>query len=106
MKCARCTAFIFCTIIAVIFFSCGKSDPAGPSQSSINEIWFAGVDSTAKWVDIDDMCNIRIPATKPKADSVCQARGYNKAAGYDPLDCYVGGVKETFMECVACTYKN
>lgn len=93
--------------IPILISSCGGSETTGPEpRNSGDEEWFGAVDNSAVWVDVDDDCYVRIKAQKDKADSVCQARGYSQAAGYDPLDCWVGGVKDTYIECVACTYNN
>jgi len=97
----------FLVISPIMFLGCGSSHSTAPDpQASGDEFWFAGIDASAVWVDISDNCIIRVEADKAKADSVCKARGYTKASGYDPLDCWVGGIKDTYMECVACSYNN
>ncbi len=95
---------VFTTIIAI---NCSRSQSvATDPRNSGDEYWFGAVDNGAIWIDVDDNCNACVAATKDKADSVCRARGFDAAAGYDPLDCWLGGEKDTYIECVACTYNN
>ena len=104
MKCVIGTPGVLGIIMIAMILACGGSKGVAPDGGSeLDEHWYNGVDNSAVWIDIDDRCAIRVEVTREKADSICQARGFDCAAGYDPLDCWVGGIKDTFFECVACT---
>ena len=103
----RCivTGLLILTVVA--FYGCSKSGSSGPEgQNTVDEHWYGAIDASAVWVDIDNDCIRRIEVTKEIADSVCQSLGFVQAAGFDPQNCWVGGVQGLYLECVACTYQD
>lgn len=108
MKPYHCTIAGICLLtLGLVILSCGGNQTTQPSSSTrAAEVWYDGAVESVVWVDIDDDCSRFVPTLRATADSICQARGYRKAAGYDPIDCYASGQKDTYLECVACTNEN
>ncbi len=100
----RCILSGMAILTVIIIVGCGGSGSSGPEgQSEVDEHWYGSVDASAIWVDVDEHCVRRVEATKEKADSVCVSLGFTQAAGYDPLECWVGEEQGQYLECVACT---